>query len=191
MPRRLEPGGEMQVARVVRCTSLWERSNLQSPRNYALRGKSWSCTFCRSVRPGFSGTASSSQVTRRHPKVTTYRCCLPALAGFAGFCRVGPSLHRHLNRTVPKRASLEKGFDPAVADCGSAARRRSQGTASSPSSTTKASLADMGYFVKGKWIAPVGRKMLFHRPLSTEKGAERAGFEPARLIAYTISNRAH
>ena len=180
----------MQVARVVRCTSLWEMSNLQSPRNYALRGESWSCTFCRSERPGFSGTASSSQVTRRHPKVTTYRCCLPALAGFAGFCRVGPSLHRHLNRTVPKRAPLEKGFDPAVADCGSAARRRSQGTASSPSSTTISSLVDKRQNVKVR-----RKRIVAGFGLSTDhysiNGAERAGFEPARLIAYTISNRAH
>ncbi len=103
------------------------------------------------------GTASSSQVTRRHPKVTTYRCCLPALAGFVGFCRVGPNLHRHLNRAVPKRAPREKGFDPAVAGCGSAARRRSQGTASSPSSTTGRSVVEMFQNVKDRsWTLEVG-----------------------------------
>src|SRR5512143_1388146 len=76
-----------------------------------LRGKSWSCTFCRNTYLGLSGTDSSSQVPRRHPEVTTYRCCLPTLAGFVGFRRVGPGLHRHLDRTVPKRAPLEKGFN--------------------------------------------------------------------------------
>ena len=91
---------------------------LSNPRN-------WPCTFFRNVRPGLIRTASSSQVPRRHPKVTTYRCCLPALAGFVGFCRVGPNLQHHLSRTVPKRAPLEKEFDLAVAGCESLAEARS------------------------------------------------------------------
>ena len=156
-----------------------------------LRGElNWSCTLCRNVRPGLIGSASSSQVPRRHPEVTTYRCCLPALAGFIGFCRVGPNLHRHLNQTVPKRALLERGFNPAVADCGSAARRRSQGTASSPSSTTTISLAEMMENVKSRQPTAVCHRRSAIGCLQSQ-ATERAGFEPARLIAYTISNRAH
>ncbi len=33
----------------------------------------------------------SGQVTRRHPETPTYRCCLSALAGFAGLRRAGPT----------------------------------------------------------------------------------------------------
>lgn len=142
--RRSRPG------RVCSASSYLALGNVGSSvvKDLRLRRKSWSCTFCRNVHPGLPGTASSSQVPRRHPEVTTYRCCLPALAGFVGFRRVGPSLHRHLNRTVPKHTPLEEAFDPARADCRSPTRRQGQGTASSPSSTTNASLADNALFVK-------------------------------------------
>ncbi len=84
-------------------------------------------------------TANSNQAPRRHPWVAVYRCCLPALAGFAGPCCVGPNLQRHLTCAGSMRRILGEEFNPAVADCGSP-QNGGRGTAGSPSSTTVVSL---------------------------------------------------
>ncbi len=44
--------------------------------------------------------AGTIQAHRRHPKVTAYRCYLPVLAGFTGFCCVGPEPELRFPRTT-------------------------------------------------------------------------------------------
>ncbi len=95
---------------------------------------------------------------------------------------------------------------------------RVRGTASSPLSTTAVSLSDLGHLSNAKIRAPLpplagqaatkapksqkcgqkrrsvpkqkkSRSKVFFQP--STGSAERAGFEPARLVAYTTSNRAH
>jgi hypothetical protein len=59
-------------------------------------------------RWSFSASRKRGQVILRHPKLSAYRCFLPDLAGFTGFCCTGPSpfiphepseMERHLIRT--------------------------------------------------------------------------------------------
>ncbi len=101
-----------------------------------------SCTSRRNRHTGERSLACSSQAPQRHPKMTAYRCCLPALAGFTGFCCVGPSLQYRPASVAWICRPLREELHPAVADCGSPVRVR--GTAGSPSSTTRPSLADLG-----------------------------------------------
>ena len=108
-------------------------------------------------RAGLLRLASSGQAPLRHPGVTTYRCFLPDLTGFVGSCRAGPSLHRRLAFAVPTRHQPRGGIRPRYSGL------RVQGTASSPSSTTKNMIPQPSSFVK--------------------QTAERAGFEPARACA--------
>ena len=42
-------------------------------------------------RWSFSASRKRGQVILRHPKLSAYRCFLPDLAGFTGFCCTGPS----------------------------------------------------------------------------------------------------
>ena len=71
----------------------------------------------------------SGQVLPRHTGGSPYRCSLPGLAGFDDSRCVGPNPQRRPVRLNSTRGSLERGFNPALADCGL------QGTATSPSST--------------------------------------------------------
>ena len=89
-----------------------------------------SCTHCRSDLIGLPPTASSDSVCLRRPKLTTYRCSLPGLTGFAAPRRAGPGHQRYLPRAVPTVPRPRAGIQPRYSGL------RVQGTASSPSSTT-------------------------------------------------------
>jgi len=51
--------------------------------------------------PGLPRPANSDPATLRRPEVATYRCFLPDLTGFVGFCRAGPGLQRRFSPVVP------------------------------------------------------------------------------------------
>jgi len=63
------------------------------------------------------GSASSNQVTLRHPETAIYRCFFSDLTGFIEFCRAGPGLQHRLAQAVPPDKSLKPEFSLAVADC--------------------------------------------------------------------------
>src|SRR3989304_4783441 len=67
---------------------------------------------------GVSSTGCSGQASLRHPPVPAYRCFLPALTGFAGWCRAGPDHHRSVPRAAPDLPGRGRGFSPAEADRG-------------------------------------------------------------------------
>src|SRR3712207_6356610 len=77
-----------------------------------------------------------------------YRCCLPALAGFTGvpLRRTRPSTP--LTPVRPQRARPRVGVQPRYSGL------RVQGTASSPSSTTKAE--NLGVLGVRCWVVGVG-----------------------------------
>ena len=62
-------------------------------------------------------TSDSNQVVLEHPKVSTYRCFLPDLTEFTGFCRPRPSYLHQLIEVEDMCADLEREFHPAIADC--------------------------------------------------------------------------
>ncbi len=68
--------------------------------------------------PGLPPFACSDQVFLRHPKVSTYRCFLPDLTGFAVLRRAGPGLQRRVTLAVSECLDLEREFNPAIAGCG-------------------------------------------------------------------------
>ena len=82
----------------------------------------WSCTPRRTRKPDFSRLASSNQALLRHPGVSPYRCCLPALAGFEGSCRAGPDLQRHLAEADSNLRALRWGIRPRVERISGAAK---------------------------------------------------------------------
>jgi len=95
----------------------------------------WPCTLLRMSFPWVIPAVSSGKACLPHKRQLCYRCYLPVLTGFTE-----SSLHRALavnatyKDTVQKKPSLDREFDPTVADCGQ------QGTASSPSSTASFSM---------------------------------------------------
>ena len=89
-----------------------------------------SCNLLRFETPDLPEPVSSNQVTLRRPEVTIYRCFLPDLTGFIGFCRAGPGLLRHFSPAVSRNSEPQEGFRSRYSGL------RVQGTASSPSSTT-------------------------------------------------------
>src|SRR5262249_9426324 len=76
------------------------------------------CTRCRPATSRGRWLVGSGPATLRHPRVTAYRCFLPDLAGFTGHRRAGPVHRHHLARADPEALSLEREFNPAIADCG-------------------------------------------------------------------------
>jgi len=45
---------------------------------------------------GLPPLVNSGQASLRRPKMSTYRCFLPDLTGFAALRRAGPNLQRHV-----------------------------------------------------------------------------------------------
>jgi hypothetical protein len=89
-----------------------------------------SCNLLRPGPPDLPEPVSSNQVALRRPEVAIYRCFLPDLTGFIGFCRAGPSLQRHFSPAVSRDPEPQGGVRSRYSGL------RVQGTASSPSSTT-------------------------------------------------------
>ena len=58
-------------------------------------------------RWSFSASRKRGQVILRHPKLSAYRCFLPDLAGFTGFCCTGPSPFVLTNR-LSRRDTLSE-----------------------------------------------------------------------------------
>ena len=77
------------------------------------------------------GPSNSGQATPWHPRVTAYGCYLPVLTRFTGPRRTGPNHQRHLAKQSRQPSSPRRGIRPRYSGF------RVQGTASSPSSTTK------------------------------------------------------
>ena len=133
----------------------------------------WSCTPRRTRKPDFSRLASSNQALPRHPGVSPYRCCLPALAGFEGSCRAGPDLQHHLAEADSNPRALRWGIRPRVERISGAAK------------AAKAPLAPHLARPRGNHTRTTQkRKWLGGRPPTWPPGvshlsAERAGFEPA------------
>ncbi len=71
-------------------------------------------TSPRRLRPA----GDSGQAILRHPDAAIYRCFLPDLTGFIGFCRAGPSRQRSLLVADLRSYGLEREFNPAIAGCG-------------------------------------------------------------------------
>ena len=62
---------------------------------------------------------NSCQVVPRHIRMTAYRCYLPVLTGFTGSYCEEPGHLRHFPPPIAsRRRSLDREFDPAIADCG-------------------------------------------------------------------------
>ena len=77
------------------------------------------------------GPNNSGQATPWHPRVTAYGCYLPVLTRFTGPRRTGPNHQRYLATQSRQPSSPRRGIRPRYSGF------RVQGTASSPSSTTK------------------------------------------------------
>ncbi len=77
----------------------------------------------------------SGQVNLRHPNNMTYRCYLPVLTGFAGTRRTGPGLHRPSGAFPHSLYRPHAGFTPCYSGLQVILPWRTQGTATSPSST--------------------------------------------------------
>ena len=139
----------VRVPRAVNDSTTAIAQSLGDCREYVVRGKpetscgqsscrqpvEWPCTPRRTCGPDLPRLAGSNQATLRHPGVSPYRCCLPALAGFEGSCRAGPDLQHHLTEADSKLASPSKGNSTPHKRISGATQGR-EGTASSPSSTT-------------------------------------------------------
>lgn len=69
-----------------------------------------SCNLLRLELPDLPEPVGSNQVALRRPEVTIYRCFLPDLTGFIGFCRAGPSLQRHFSPAVSRGPEPQGGF---------------------------------------------------------------------------------
>src|SRR6185369_3422444 len=161
--------------------------------------------------PRSPSVTCSGQVLPRHTRGAPYRCSLPGLAGFDASRCVGPNLQRRPVRLIQHKRPSRREFNPAIADCGL------QGTATSPSSTAKASVADKGPSASlarstarstyGKYAfacglrAPPriwtllahrqGLRLISHQHHSREKMAEGVGFEPTvQLPVHGISSAA-
>ena len=163
--------------------------------------------------PRSPSVTCSGQVLPRHTGGAPYRCSLPGLAGFDASRCVGPNLQRRPVRLIQHKRPSRREFNPAIADCGL------QGTATSPSSTAKASVVDKGSFAS---LAPsaarstygeYASRAAFRRRLATdpfsptdkvcgladintsdiarERMAEGVGFEPTvQLPVHGISSAA-
>ena len=62
------------------------------------------CTHPRTAVLVVEKSASSSRAIPQHTEKSVYRCYLPVLTGFTGFCCTGPSLQHHLTYGQPKQA---------------------------------------------------------------------------------------
>ncbi len=99
----------------LRPSDCWNvREMTQECRLISQKQGRWSCTPRRTRKPDFSRLASSNQALPRHPGVSPYRCCLPALAGFEGSCRAGPDLQHHLAEADSNPRALRWGIRPRV-----------------------------------------------------------------------------
>ena len=68
---------------------------------------------------GSCDEVGSCQVVPRHIRMTAYRCYLPVLTGFTGSYCEGPGHQHHFPPPISRRhRSLDREFDPAIADCG-------------------------------------------------------------------------
>ena len=105
-----------------------------------------SCTRCRPGNQAWHPSADSGPVALRRPKATTYRCFLPDLTGFVELRRAGPSLQHRPSVPVPGCQSLEREFNPAIADCGFRAPLAPR-LARPLKHTTKGSLLCQGYVI--------------------------------------------
>jgi hypothetical protein len=141
----------------------WPRKSL-SPVRWLITpapDNGWSCTPCRTGLSGLPEQACSGQAPLRHPGDTAYRCFLPDLAGFTGSCRAGPNLHRHFAWQSRLTLGPRGGIRPRYGGL------RVQGTASSPSSTTKEMLPQKRRLVK----RPNRAYELYLRPVEASDGA--------------------
>ena len=161
--------------------------------------------------PRSPSVTCSGQVLPRHTGGAPYRCSLPGLAGFDASRCVGPNLQRRPVRLIQHKRPSRREFNPAIADCGL------QGTATSPSSTAKASGGDKGICFVGAVGSPLNvqrvrlagclpappriwtllatrQSLRLHRtstPFARERMAEGVGFEPTvQLPVHGISSAA-
>ena len=114
------------------------RANAISKKNRATRCRSprltspkRSCTPRRTGSSVLPTPASSGQVCLRHPRGTAYGCFLPDLTRFTGSRRAGPNLPHRTMPAVTEALSPQGGIRSRYGGL------RVQGTASSPSSTTR------------------------------------------------------
>ena len=135
--------------------------------------------------PRSPSVTCSGQVLPRHTGGAPYRCSLPGLAGFDASRCVGPNLQRRPVRLIQHKRPSRREFNPAIADCGL------QGTATSPSSTAKASVVDKGSFAS---LAPsaarstygeYASRAAFRRRLATDP------FSPPDKVCGSIAHQYH
>ncbi len=125
------PGSRSSVLEPTAPFRIWFQQ-----KHLILKGPAEKPAFIPVVHPpsisatGLTPAANSSPVYLRRPRLTTYRCSLPGLTGFAASRRAGPGYQRHLPRTVPAAPRPRAGIRPRYSGL------RVQGTASSPPSTT-------------------------------------------------------
>ncbi len=124
-------------------------------------------------------------------KLPIYRCSLPGLTGFISFHCAGPDRRRHLLKPDPKRTGRMTGVQPCYSGL------QVQGTANSPSSTTKM-MINYGGERGIRTLGTVSRTHAFQACLFSLSSispqscfqccfqlylscvAERVGFEPTR-----------
>ena|GEM_PF-1833092 len=94
------------------------------------------CTCLWPFFPSVTRTASSNQAAPWRPQGPAYRCFLPDLTGFTSLRRTGPGRQHHFSGSDPEKYGPGTGIQPCYSGL------QVQGTATSPSSTTK---------VKQKW----------------------------------------
>jgi len=72
------------------------------------------CTHPRTAALAVEKSASSGRAALQHTENSVYRCYLPVLTEFTGFCCTGPSLHHHLTNGRPKQALPSGGSSTPV-----------------------------------------------------------------------------
>ena len=72
------------------------------------------CTHPRTAVLVVEKSASSSRAIPQHTEKSVYRCYLPVLTGFTGFCCTGPSLQHHLTNGQPKQTLPSGGSSTPV-----------------------------------------------------------------------------
>lgn len=72
------------------------------------------CTHRRTAVLVVEKSASSGRAILQHTEKSVYRCYLPVLTGFTGFCCTGPSLQHHLTNGQPKQALPSGGSSTPV-----------------------------------------------------------------------------
>ncbi len=72
------------------------------------------CTHRRTAVSVVAWSASSGRAIPQHTEKSVYRCYLPVLTGFTGFCCTGPSLQHHLTNGQPKQALPSGGSSTPV-----------------------------------------------------------------------------